>query len=235
MAKDILRNKYEIDTRIKIFSMADTLKELKPYEEPPTKTINIIPRRRLTPKEIKMCKAVFKDAIDYEKVWIVMGGFVQSLAETAITPFGHIITLPRSDYLDNQDFSNAEPGIRHWFMHEVTHVWQNALGFKGMPKIKRVCRGEYFKNVQSPDSTSGFDLAPYATDVRGRDLYKKFNEFNYEQQGRIIELYYDAKFLKHLNPGRAHHRISIKLQRHVLFILKEFIENPNNLSLLPYS
>lgn len=104
-----------------------------------------------------------------------------------------------------------------------------------MNKVKRVCRGEYFKTVSSPDASSGEDISPYATDLSGRDLYKKFNEFNYEQQGRIIELYFDTKFLKYSDPHRAHHQLSLKLERHVLFTLKEFLENPNNKSLLPKS
>ena len=230
---NIFENKYDIDTSEKIYSISDTLKRIEKEGEVPTKKINIIARRRLTDREIIMCRSVFKDSIDYTKIWIVMGGFVQSLAETAITPFGYIITLPRKDYIENKDFSKSRPELKHWFMHEVTHVWQNALGFKGINKIKRVCRGSYFKTVDSPDSTSGEDLAPYATDLSGRDIYKNFNEFNYEQQGRIIELYYDAKFLKYSRPERKHHQMSIKLERHVLFTLKEFIENPNNTSLLP--
>lgn len=230
---DILKNKYEIDTREKIFSVSESLKKISNQEKIPTEKINIIARRRLTDREILMCRTVFKDSIDYKKIWVVMGGFVQSLAETAITPFGYIITLPRKDYIENKDFSKARPEIKHWFMHEVTHVWQNALGFKGISKVKRVCRGEYFRTTGSPDSIDGNDLVPYATDLMGRDLYKKFNEFNYEQQGRIIEFYFDAKFLKYSIPERKHHQLSLKLERYVLFTLKEFIENPNDPSLLP--
>lgn len=230
---DILKNKYEIDTREKIFSVSETLKKIEKQGKIPTKKINIIARRRLTDGEASMCKLVFKDSIDYKKIWIVMGGFVQSLAETAITPFGYIITLPRKDYIENNDFSKARPEVKHWFMHEVTHVWQNVLGFENVNKVKRVCRGQYFKTVDSPDSTSGEDLAPYATDLSGRDIYKRFNEFNYEQQARIIEFYYDAKFLKYARPERKHHKMSLKLERHVLFALKGFIENPNDTSLLP--
>lgn len=232
---DIFKNKYEIDTREKIFSMSETLEEIKKNGPVPTKTINIVARRRLTDREIIMCKSVFKDSIDYKKIWIVMGGFVQSLSGNAITPFGYFITLPRQDYIKNKDFTEARPELKHWFMHEVTHVWQNVLGFQGMNKVKRVCRGEYFKTVDSPDASIGEDIAPYATDLRGRDLYKKFNEFNYEQQGRIIELYFDAKFLKYSDPHRPHHRLSLKLEPYVLFTLKEFLENPNDKSLLPKS
>ncbi|MCG5226638.1 MULTISPECIES: hypothetical protein [Acinetobacter calcoaceticus/baumannii complex] len=232
---DIFKNKNEIDTREKIFSMSETLEEMKKKGPAPTKTINIVTRRRLTDREIIMCKSVFKDSIDYKKIWIVMGGFVQSLSGNAITPFGYIITLPRKDYIENKDFTIARPELKHWFIHEVTHVWQNVLGFQGMNKVKRVCRGEYFKTVSSPDASRGEDISPYATDLSGRDLYKKFNEFNYEQQGRIIELYFDAKFLKYSDPHRAHHQLSLKLERHVLFTLKEFLENPNNKSLLPKS
>lgn len=93
--------------------------------------------------------------------------------------------------------------------------------------------GNILKQLIPPDFTSGEDLAPYATYLSGRDLYKRFNELNYEQQARIIEFYYDAKFLKYARPERKHHKMSLKLERHVLFALKGFIENPNDTSLLP--
>jgi hypothetical protein len=230
---DILKNKYEINDRIKIFSMSETLKEMKPNEEPPTKKINIVTKRRLTDREIIMCKSVFKDSIDYKKIWIVQRGFGMSFQGNAIT-LGYSITLPREEYENTPDFSKTEfAELKHWFMHEITHVWQNALGFKGMPKVKRVCRGEYFKMVDSPDASDGTDLAPYATDLRGRDLYKKFNKFNYEQQGRIIEFYFDAKFLKNDNPKRKHHQNSLKFEPYVLFALEEFLKNPSDKSQLP--
>jgi hypothetical protein len=229
---DILKNKYEIDDRIKVFSMSETLKKIKPNEEAPTTKIKIVTKRRLTDREILMCKSVFKDSIDYKKIWVVQRGFGMSLQGNAVT-LGYYITLAREDYLDNEDFTNSRAEVKHWFMHEVTHIWQNALGFKNMPKVKRACRGEYFKTVPSADASNKEDLAPYATDLRGRDLYKKFNEFNYEQQGRIIEFYFDAKFLKNNRPNRDHHKNSLKLEPYVLFALKEFLENPSDKSQLP--
>ncbi len=39
--------------------------------------------------------------------------------------------------------------------------------------------------LQSADS--GGDFKAYDTDILGRDSGKKFNEFNFEQKGRLIE------------------------------------------------
>jgi hypothetical protein len=231
---DILKNKYDIDDRIKIFSMNETLKQIKPNAEPPTKEIKIVTRRRLTDREIIMCKSVFKDSIDYKKIWIIQRGFGMSFQGNAIT-LGYYISMPKNEYIKNKDFTTADAQTKHWFMHEVTHVWQNALGFEGLPKIKRVCRGEYFRMIDSPDTSAidGKDLEPYATDLRGRNIYKRFNEFNYEQQGRIIEFYLDAIFLQFDNPVRAHHQKSLQLKPYVLFALEDFLKDPSNKSLLP--
>lgn len=231
---NIFSGKHYTERKETIFSVSETLKRLEDQSQLPTKQVSVSGRRRLTDREITMCQSVFKDSIKYEEVWIVMQGLVVSLFDTAVTPFGRVITIPRKDYIENKDFSKSAPSLKHWFIHEMTHIWQNELGFKGIPKLKRVCRLEYFKTTGSPDSSSGEDLQPYATDLMGRDLYKEFNEFNYEQQGRIIELYYDAKFLKNSQPQRKHHQISVKLKHHVLRTLDGFIKNPNNKSLLSY-
>lgn len=230
---DIFKEKYPL-SKEKIFSVSETMKRLENGKPEPVKKIKIITKRRLTEKEIIMCRSVFKDSIQYKDVWVVMQGFVISLLDTAVTPIGRIITIPRKEYIENQDFSNAAPSLKHWFIHEMTHVWQNELGFKSLPKLKRVCRLEYFKTTESADNTTGEDLVPYATDLMGRDIYKNFNEFNYEQQGRIIELYFDAKFLKYSQPQRKHHQLSIKLKDYVMRTLKDFINNPSDKSLLPY-
>lgn len=58
-------------------------------------------------------------------------------------------------------------------------------------------------------------------------------ESTINSQWQIIELWYDACYLQHENPGREHHKISIKLLGHVERILRDFLQNPFNKNLLP--
>jgi hypothetical protein len=229
----IFSDEYDLSQTNKILIANATL-SLIPKDKPsPFSQIKVEFRRRLTEREIIMCRSVFKDSIDYTDVWIIMGGLLQSITGNAITPFGHI-TLPRSDYINYKDFSKAPPNVKHWFMHEVTHVWQHQMGFSNLKAGKKLaCNFGYSKTVDSPDSPNGEDLLAYKTDLSGRNIYKRFSEFNMEQQGRIIELYFDGKFLKFNNPERKHHKLSIKLERHVMFALEFFLKDPKDKSQLP--
>ena len=76
-------------------------------------------------------------------------------------------------------------------------------------------------------------MKAYDTDVLGRDVNKKFQDFNFEQQGRIIEFYFDSNFFKNEEPHRKHLQISLKRHSGVMAILVDFIKNPKNSSLLP--
>lgn len=222
-----------LPTSEKIFIAQAQLKKFGNGKNPPTTEVKIKLKRKLTEREIIMCRLVFKDSIDYSKVWVIRGGIIQSWTGNAMTPLGNII-LPRDDYDTYNDFSNAPANVKHWFIHEVTHVWQYQLGLKNLQLGKnQLYIGGYTHKVLSPDSYNGEDFQVYVTDIQGRDLYKEFNEFNFEQQGRIIELYYDAEFLKFNRPQRSHHQISIKLLPHVMRILRDFLINPKDKSLLP--
>ena len=75
----------------------------------------------------------------------------------------------------------------------------------------------------------------YDTDLGGRDLNKKFQDFNFEQQGRIIEFWFDACYLQKVNPKRDHHQKSLQLLGYVEKILRDFLLNPSNKNLLPKS
>ncbi|SPL71443.1 zinc protease [Acinetobacter stercoris] len=208
------------------------LRKMAEGAPPPTTELRVETRRKLTLGEIIMCQLVFKDSIDYSKVWVKLGIIIGDLTGNAITPFGDIM-LPTSDYAENPDFSKSEPRLKYWFIHEMTHVWQYQLGMQNFKfAVKNFCRGGYTSTSSSPDNVSGEDLEVYVTDLAGRDIYKSFNQFNMEQQGRIIEFYFDAVFLKSEAPSRPHHRLSLNLLPHVLRILDPFIKNPHDKSLL---
>ena len=144
-----------------------------------------------------MSQLVFKNSIDYSKVWIHVGGLIHTATGNAMTPAGEIY-ISSKDNVENQDFSLSRPNIKHWFIHEMAHVWQYQNGAKtGWLGLKQGCNGGYTTEVQSVDSAN--ELKAYDTDLLGRDANKKFQDFNFEQQGRIIEFYFDSNFLKMRN------------------------------------
>ena len=194
--------------------------------------------RLLTSGEIAMCQQIFKNAIDYSKVRIVRGGLLglTALTGNAMTPEG-FIHLPSNEYMNTPDFSIALDAIdKHWFIHEMTHVWQYQLGTNAVwHGINQLCKGGYTSTVRTADTPKNGDLKAYATDLSGADAKKKFSEFNFEQQGRIIEFWYDACYLQKENPQRPHHQRSLQLLIYVKQILVDFLQNPSDKNLLPKS
>ena len=82
--------------------------------------------RPLTAGEIAMASLLFRDAIDYARVRIFSRRYLPYLQPTncAMTPNGSIY-FHRSCFLD--DYAQANFTNRHWFMHEMVHVWQHQL------------------------------------------------------------------------------------------------------------
>ena len=189
-------------------------------------------KRKLTSGEITMSKLIFKDAIDYSKVWVRIGGAIHNETGNAMTIDGEI-SLPLEVYKAIPDFSVAAGEERHWFIHEMTHVWQYQMDASPVKLgLKQLCTGGYTSEVYSKD-TGRMELKAYHTDLLGRDLNKKFQDFNFEQQGEIIEFYFDAIYLQKVNPTRKHHKDSLRLLGYVKRILQNFILNPYDKNLLP--
>ncbi|OTG98841.1 zinc protease [Acinetobacter sp. ANC 4973] len=196
--------------------------------------IKVETKRKLTSGEVAMSRLVFKDAVDYSKVWIHIGGIIHTRTGNAMTPAGEIY-LPKDDYLRTPDYSKALGQERHWFIHEMVHVWQYQMGAStAWLGIKQLCCGGYTSEIDSTDSGKG-ELKAYDTDLTGRDLNKKFQDFNFEQQGRIIEFWFDAMYLQNVKPIRNHHQKSIKLSEYLEKILRGFLLNPYDKKLLPKS
>lgn len=88
-----------------------------------------------------MSRLIFQDSIDYSKVWVHLGGYLHNKTGNAMTPAGEIY-LPKEAYMRNKDFSLSRPTIKHWFMHEMTHVWQHQLGASASwLGLKQLCKG----------------------------------------------------------------------------------------------
>lgn len=84
--------------------------------------------RTLTSGELAMAQSLFKDSIDYAKIKIHSEEYLPFGLQpdnTAMTPNGEMYFNP--DYYKD-DFSLL-PNDRHWFMHEMVHVWQYQLGY----------------------------------------------------------------------------------------------------------
>lgn len=84
--------------------------------------------RKLTPGEISLAKSVFKNSVNYSDIRIHKGSYLPFNLQnenTAMTPNGDMYFMP-THY--RTDFSQAIPSYQHWFIHEMTHVWQYQLG-----------------------------------------------------------------------------------------------------------
>jgi hypothetical protein len=76
-----------------------------------------------------MAARLFGDAIDYARVRIYRRPYLPfglQPANCAMTPNGHMY-FPQVCCL--LDFSVGSEHARHWFMHEMVHVWQHQLGY----------------------------------------------------------------------------------------------------------
>jgi hypothetical protein len=85
--------------------------------------------RPLTAGEIAMASALFGDAIDYSRVRIHKRRYLPfglQPKNCAMTPNGSMY-FHHSCFLE--DFSAGDAHARHWFIHEMVHVWQHQLGY----------------------------------------------------------------------------------------------------------
>lgn len=84
--------------------------------------------RKLTAGEISLAKSIFKNSVNYAGIKIHKGSYfpfnLQNV-DTAVTPNGDMYFMPKHY---QADFSRAVPTYQHWFIHEMTHVWQYQLG-----------------------------------------------------------------------------------------------------------
>ena len=80
--------------------------------------------RPLTPGEIELARSVFRDAIDYSKVRLILGKWWPfHPRRAAMAPMGDIWFHPDGGGWSN-DFSKENFGAQALFIHEMTHVWQ---------------------------------------------------------------------------------------------------------------
>jgi hypothetical protein len=85
--------------------------------------------RALTAGEMAMAARLFGAAVDYARVRIYARRYLPfglQPVNCAMTPNGHLY-FHKSRCL--ADFSCGSEQARHWFLHEMVHVWQHQLGY----------------------------------------------------------------------------------------------------------
>ncbi len=169
-------------------------------------------KRRLTAGEVAMARMVFKDSIDYDRVWIHNGGYPLFLGlqnrDTAVAPNGQIYFI---GVHYKEDFSIADAEERATLIHELTHVWQFQLGYP----VKRI-------RVLHPKMGYAYTLG-----------VKQLHELNMEAQGHVLADYY---VLLSSAPGEregATKYMGANTLAMYQEFLKDFIEDPSSRSHLP--
>ncbi|PIG28672.1 hypothetical protein CLU93_2969 [Janthinobacterium sp. 35] len=130
--------------------------------------------RPLTKGEIDMAWMLFQDAIDYGKVKVHGEPYLWfnwQPKNVAMTPVGEIY-FHESDY--KEDFSKEKDSLKHWFMHEMVHVWQYQLGYS--VKLRGAIRlGLDYKYTLLPN--------------------QKLSSHDMEAQGDLLADYFVLRFL----------------------------------------
>ncbi len=166
--------------------------------------------RPLTAGEIAMAALLFGDAIDYRKTRIYNRRYLpfgMQPKNCAMTPNGSLYFHSSCCLLD---FSSGSEHARHWFMHEMAHVWQHQLGYH--VRLRGALRiGLSYEYRLAMDKT----LA----------------DFNMEAQGDLLADYF---VLKHLGSASAmrqpRYANDLPLYEHVL---ADFLRDPAHRENLP--
>lgn len=147
--------------------------------------------RNLTSSEINIASLVFQKSIDFTYVFI---------ADTFL-PFNNVAVTIMHD--DQRSVMGIPIHIRYWFaiywgervykmgadkvapntlVHELTHVWQGQHGLPFMYMVQSmIAQGKAI--VQHWDRNQAYNYE--------HSNYKKWRDYNVEQQGNIVEDWYD--------------------------------------------
>lgn len=135
--------------------------------------------RGMTPDERTEAKLVFGHSLDYDKVRIAESRLM-SFPNYARTPFNTIYFPPGTS---KRSFTNFMP----WLIHELTHVWQTQHGISVLTKLAHAIRGK-----KAYDYSDGLgDARKEEALARAWARGKHFLQYNTEQQGDILQDYYE--------------------------------------------
>lgn len=159
-----------------------------------------------------MATRVFGAAIDYPRVRVYHRRYLPfglQPVNCAMTPNGHMFFHKSCCLLD---FSTGSEHARHWFMHEMTHVWQHQLGYP--VRLRGAIR---------------IGLSYHYT--LGED--KTLADYNMEAQGDVLADYFVLRFLGSATAMRQPdyaNRLGLYER-----VLAEFLANPAGRENLPKS
>lgn len=146
------------------------------------KCIDVEIGRKLTSSETNLAKEMFGNSIEYTKVHIYdrKWAFFQG-KRVAMTPNGNIYFAPD---VYTKDFSLASASTKHFFIHEMTHVWQYQ---NGQAVLTRAGTSQML--IELPSKVGlGNGAYTYQLDVR-KDLL----DYGIEQQASIVADYWAMK------------------------------------------
>ncbi|MBC7684677.1 MAG: Rhs element Vgr protein [Bdellovibrionales bacterium] len=159
-----------------------------------------------------MASRLFGDAIDYPAVRIFNRRYLPfglQPKNCAMTPNGAIYFHKSCCLLD---FAAGSEHARHWFMHEMVHVWQHQLGYpvrlRGAVRI-----GLSYRYVLALDKT--------------------LSDYNMEAQGDLLADYF---VLRHLASASAMRQSAYANELPMYEqVLAKFLANPSSRNNLPSS
>lgn len=164
--------------------------------------------RGLTAGEIRMASLLFGGAIDYTRVRVHNRRYMPFQPRNcAMTPNGSIY-FHHSCFLP--DYSEGNPTVVHWFMHEMVHVWQHQLGYP--VRLRGAIR---------------LGLS-YHYQLREGAL---LSDYNMEAQGDLLADYFALKFMQYprvVRQRRHAHQLHLYEQ-----VLARFLADPSDRDNLP--
>jgi hypothetical protein len=166
--------------------------------------------RALTAGETAMARRLFGDAIDYPAVRI----FNRRYLPFGLQPTNCCMTPNGAMYFHHTccllDFSAGSDHARHWFMHEMVHIWQHQLGY--------------------PVRTRGAIRIGLSYDYQ-LAMDKTLSDYNMEAQGDLLADYFVLKHLAAPDVMRQpHYAGSLPLFEQVL---ANFLMHPEQRQNLP--
>ncbi len=181
-------------------------------EPPPAAATPEDESRPMTTGEIAMCKLVFADSVDYTKVRVHNEEYLWfglQDDDTAMTPNGEIYFNPKHF---KEDFSASVASDRHWFMHEMVHVWQYQLGYSVRWNGLQRWKLKYSYSLQAD---------------------KRLCDYDMEQQGQVIADYFAIHILKSPTTASTLDYQSPEGQQLYLSVLADFLSDPSSKNHLP--
>lgn len=167
--------------------------------------------RPLVSGEIILSQVLFNSAIDYARVRIHNHSYLPFNLQhrhTAMAPNGHIYFMGQHY---RADYSQENIQLKHWFIHEMTHVWQYQRGYP--VKFRGAFRWGLHYTYQL-------------------DTARQLCDYNMEAQGELLA---DYCALKHFKANCAIRMSGYTVKDLPLYetVLSHFIENPANCCHLP--